>query len=171
METRQLFHGYSIREDGEVYRPNGDVVPTNKFNDYRGVVVSGRNYYVHRLVARKFVDQLVPWFKIVDHIDRDKFNNHKSNLRWVSKRINSLNSDAKNAYKVRNAWKRRNPWMARVCGKVLGYFNTYEEAHAVGKAYRFSLIDLLIKEACESYKKGLLTCSSETSDRYPVYAY
>lgn len=47
---------------------------------------------VHRLVAEMFIPK-VDGKKFVDHIDRDKLNNRVDNLRWVTRKENSLNRD------------------------------------------------------------------------------
>lgn len=48
---------------------------------------------VHRFVAEAYVDGRSDEFDVVDHIDRDKFNNHFSNLRWTNASGNSLNME------------------------------------------------------------------------------
>jgi hypothetical protein len=48
--------------------------------------------YVHRLVAEHFIERVENKI-IIDHIDRDKTNNHHSNLRWVSYSENALNRE------------------------------------------------------------------------------
>jgi hypothetical protein len=49
---------------------------------------------VHRLVAFAFVPNSDPETKdVVDHEDRDKTNNHYSNLRWVTHQENMRNKD------------------------------------------------------------------------------
>ena len=54
-------------------------------------------YKAHRLVAYTFTDLIPndnPTEKIeVDHIDRNRQNNHVSNLRWVTRQENVDNSD------------------------------------------------------------------------------
>ena len=46
----------------------------------------------HRMVAKLFVSNPRPdIFTVVDHIDRDRTNNHFKNLRWLSPELNSLN--------------------------------------------------------------------------------
>ena len=47
---------------------------------------------VHRLVAMAFVEGRSDEFDVVDHIDRDKFNNVWTNLRWVDHSGNGKNT-------------------------------------------------------------------------------
>ena len=59
---------------------------------YVHVVLNGRNYSYHRILARHFIpnpDNL----PCVDHIDRNKTNNSIENLRWVSNSDNNRNKD------------------------------------------------------------------------------
>lgn len=53
-----------------------------------------RKVYVHQLVARDFIPT-VEGKDIVDHIDRDRCNNCKDNLRWVNSSENSQNREKK----------------------------------------------------------------------------
>lgn len=54
----------------------------------------GKGFTVHRLVAKHFCDN--PLNKPeVNHIDEDKFNNHASNLEWMTSSENSLHSSYK----------------------------------------------------------------------------
>lgn len=47
-----------------------------------------KKFYVHRLVAQKFLDSPEQHQIQVNHIDGDKSNNHHSNLEWVSAKEN-----------------------------------------------------------------------------------
>jgi len=80
---------YIIYSDGKVYSKisNKFLKPQNNRNGYLRVYIAGKLYYVHRLVAKKFIpnpDNL----PCVDHIDGDKTNNDVSNLRWVTHMTN-----------------------------------------------------------------------------------
>jgi hypothetical protein len=46
---------------------------------------------VHRLVAEEFIIENPDGKGQVDHIDRDKLNNHVSNLRWATSSENNIN--------------------------------------------------------------------------------
>lgn len=71
---------------------------------------------VHRLVAQVFISNTNPRFKIVDHIDGNKFNNNYKNLRWCNQRINANNMKNNTKY-----WSVR--WASKV-GKWIGYITT-----------------------------------------------
>ena len=63
-------------------------------NGYRYTRVGGSKSIktgVHRVVASLFLPQPTELNLEVDHIDKNKSNNHASNLRWVNRSINSLN--------------------------------------------------------------------------------
>lgn len=49
---------------------------------------------VHRFVAEAFVEGQSEDYDIVDHIDRDKFNNHCTNLRWTDRSGNQRNTES-----------------------------------------------------------------------------
>jgi len=50
-----------------------------------------KRHYIHRLVANAFLPAPTSDNCVVDHIDRNKLNNHASNLRWVSHAENAQN--------------------------------------------------------------------------------
>ena len=56
--------------------------------------ISGKNQFKHRLIALQWIENDEPEAKTqIDHIDRNKFNNHLSNLRWVTPSENGKNKD------------------------------------------------------------------------------
>ena len=97
------------------------------------------NKRIHRLVAEAFILNLAD-LPCVDHIDRNKLNNHLSNLRWCTRKENNQNmSKRKNTssvYKGVSFDKPLNKWKAgiRNNGQLihLGYFSDESEA---GLAY------------------------------------
>ena len=92
---------YRVEEDGSVYRLKGyGCKVEKKLKPYKtlygylivGICINGKQkkMFIHRLLALTYLpnpDNLPE----VDHIDRDKTNNHISNLRWVSKVENMQN--------------------------------------------------------------------------------
>ena len=107
------------REDGAVMLKKGWTFGTKMKTGYRSVwigdKITGKRYYVHRLICETF--HLNPQSKpTVDHIDRNPENNFESNLRWATQSEQNENSslvlnaadygvrhkDNPNAYKV--AW-------------------------------------------------------------------
>lgn len=106
------FAGYYICEDGTVYRDatrsyeeglievgthlRGGSEKVDNGRCYPSINISIRDnnkfvkqirYYVHRLVAETFIPNPNNYSEI-DHIDRNKSNNHVSNLRWCSREEN-----------------------------------------------------------------------------------
>lgn len=70
----------------------------------------------------------------VDHADRNKLNNQKSNLRFVIHRYNTFNKPAHrdSSTGFKGVYKRdcliSKPWMATIGGKHIGYFASAEQA-------------------------------------------
>ena len=62
----------------------------NNSTGYVHVVLNGRNYSYHRILARHFIPN-PDNFPQVDHIDRNPLNNSIENLRWVSAGENNRN--------------------------------------------------------------------------------
>ena len=107
---------------------------------------------IHRLVGIYFIEKKDEKYEI-DHIDRNKINNHYTNLRWVTRSENQQNkSKFKNTIsKYKGAYKSGNKWRCminhkNVGKKHLGYFDTEEEA---GKAYNKFIIENNLGEFCE----------------------
>lgn len=107
------FENYAISTYGRIQRvtpsPNATVgtfkkPQVNKTTGYTHVKVSGsegkRSMAIHRLVATHFIPN-PNGYKEIDHIDRDKQNNHIDNLRWCTRREN-LQNMARSRGKVRD---------------------------------------------------------------------
>jgi hypothetical protein len=101
------YPNYCICYNGEIFSNN-----INKFlkqtlsNGYYAVNIVNKNgipksIRVHRLVAKAFVVNTNPKkYKIVDHIDENKFNNY-DNLKWVTGSENSIKGN-KNPHNKRS---------------------------------------------------------------------
>ena len=133
---------YSIRTDGQLRLIHGKLTSGYK-NDRMGHLQvslyngAAHKRLVHRLVAESFVHNPRPDIFIeVDHIDRNPRNNHASNLRWLTRQLNALNNAGRGCTYI----ERLHKWRAylRVSNelKVLGNFDTEEEAHQVAVAAR-----------------------------------
>lgn len=60
---------------------------SKKDNGYYTVSINGNNEYVHRLVAKAFIDNPNN-FNEINHKDEDKSNNKVDNLEWCTKSYN-----------------------------------------------------------------------------------
>ena len=87
-----------------------------KKKGYSVVMLCKKLYYVHRLIAQTFIKNENN-FPLVDHIDRNKRNNHVENLRWATSKMNIDNQE-----KVDNALKK---YGVRRCDNPKAYYKAY----------------------------------------------
>ncbi|MFB5758897.1 HNH endonuclease [Paenibacillus medicaginis] len=100
---------------------------SSKIKDYDG---NKRNVFIHRYLLSPQENE------VVDHINRDRLDNRRSNLRIADKSINSLNCEKRrtNTSGVTgvNFWSNGNLWRAYINinkkRRELGYFHHYEDA-------------------------------------------
>lgn len=92
--------GVWVQEDGMVLRPKHGGSKTfiwkrgctGARGGYLRVVINGKNYFVHRLVAETFIPN--PEGKpFVDHINRNRTDNRRQNLRFVTASENQRNTE------------------------------------------------------------------------------
>lgn len=75
---------YWITNEGRVFNEEGrEMKQILQPNGYLTVKIGGFKITVHKLVALLFLPQVEGKYT-VDHIDRNKQNNHLSNLRWAN---------------------------------------------------------------------------------------
>ena len=97
----KIFNDYDIDENGNVYSylSNKYLTPQLDRYGYLYITIKSKHYKVHRLVAEAFLEnhENKP---CIDHIDRNKLNNHYSNLRYVTPKENSNNINTINHLKI-----------------------------------------------------------------------
>ena len=102
-EYKNCVYDYEISNFGNVRRK----MKNGEYKDIKGSVLNsgkgykyfqiGRdkkriNYLFHVLVAKCFIGER-PEGLVVDHIDRNTFNNHSANLRYITQKENCINTD------------------------------------------------------------------------------
>nr|DAK20079.1 MAG TPA: homing endonuclease [Caudoviricetes sp.] len=103
LETKPIpgIDGYLVSKNGRVFEDDDFLTELRQYKNGSGYCctslrrslitdwnIINPRALVHRLVALTFVDGYKEGF-VVDHIDRDKTNNHADNLRWVTSSVNS----------------------------------------------------------------------------------
>jgi len=116
---------FSVRVGGKWLKPYID-----KDGGYHTVNIKQKTIRLHRLVADAFITGKSDDKNEVDHIDRNKLNNHYTNLRWVSRGENSRNKIYNGCKGYRTDCKRKR-WEFRIYlnsnKRIAKYFATKTE--------------------------------------------
>lgn len=114
-EWKNIQEGYMVSSCGRIKNPQGRILGCSLHQDgYIFVTIKGKQYPVHRLVAKTFIpnEKNKPF---VNHIDANKQNNFINNLEWVTQkenikhaRENNLQPNIKNTYKGKFTEEERN---------------------------------------------------------------
>ena len=105
-------------------------------SDYAGAHVDGRTQLMHRIILERMLDRSLVGNEQADHINGDKLDNRRSNLRLASPKLNQAAKPTQrnntSGYKGVSLFKRTGRYMARLCAggrtQWLGYHDTPEEA-------------------------------------------
>lgn len=90
---RYEFQRYYKKADVIILRfRHGRPMKLHKARGYFRLKLKGKKMYIHRLVALAFIPN-ADGLPSVDHIDRNKTNNHVSNLRWASYLLQNTNKE------------------------------------------------------------------------------
>ena len=130
------FDGYQISDNGRVRSPRQILKQQVNHKGYCVVRLSrGRNYkrsfYVHRLVAEYFIEN-PNGYRQINHIDKDKSNNAKSNLEWCD-----------NLYNQKHSWENGRRFVRNGCDKKVAVYKN-DECIGVYESITKSFTDLNI---------------------------
>lgn len=76
---------YEVSITGQIRNENKYILkPSISSPGYPQVEIDGKSTNIHRIVADMFCPRIHIEKLQVDHIDRNRANNHASNLRWVT---------------------------------------------------------------------------------------
>ena len=105
------YENYLIYEDGRVFSKNNNkfLKPDTIRSGYFQIALyknkERKRFLIHRLVALHYVNNPHPdKYNVVDHLDRNKLNNNRTNLRWVDNYINSQNRTINKNNKLREQY-------------------------------------------------------------------
>ena len=99
---------------------------------------AGKKYTIHRLVASVYLPSPTEEGCVVDHINRNKLNNHASNLRWVSRSVNSANrtfemkprtnssSEHHHINRIMTKGQKTATYAVRISTRTLKHFSTHK---------------------------------------------
>jgi hypothetical protein len=134
------FEKYSISSFGRVKNVKKNITVKQQIRSaYYSVILRNngiqKTFDIHRLVAKYFIVNSMNK-PVVDHIDRNKLNNHFHNLRWVTISENSMNSKFRShntsGFTGVGVYKPTNKYVASITinrrKKNLGYFDDIEDA-------------------------------------------
>ena len=143
------YHNYLIYEDGKVFSKKRNIFlkATPGKNGYKCVKLyedrKKKTITIHRLIALHYIPNPNN-YPCVDHKDRDKENNHVSNLRWVTQQMNCQNIGLRKDNKLRIQYIHPTKYGYRFRKTVMGkihtkYFKTLEEALKYKEEYLTNL--------------------------------
>jgi len=155
MKNIELANGKIAQVDDDDYAYLSAFKWSQAGGGYARTAVAGKSYYMHKVVMMCSSDDMV------DHIDGNKLNNQKSNLRKCTQLENTRNRKLdkrnKSGYKGVTWYPRDEKWRASisVSGKVkwLGLFSDPKEA---AMAYDLAAVKLYGEFAKTNKSMGLL---------------
>jgi hypothetical protein len=158
MKEHPTHKGYFVTEDGRVFNSNKlmgklgggtyTIIDCSNLKELKGYDLNGYHFFSirgrsvggYRLVAETYIPNPNNLAE-VNHIDRNKNNNHVSNLEWISKKENLADAHAK-TYKLKTP-----------TGEIIEVHNlkrwcqdnSVHECHlrARGKSKGFTLIEIV----------------------------
>ena len=134
---QERFHKLYTYDDGLlISKLTGKALCNMDRDGYIRVRVDGKEYRAHRVIWEMF-NGPIPEGMLIDHIDRDVYNNRIENLRLVTRQQNNANTGKKpNKYDLpKGVTKNGKRFRAKIYHKgethCLGTYDTPEEAGVV----------------------------------------
>jgi hypothetical protein len=93
---RKIHENYELSVRGEVRNITTQRILKNwirgtKPKYYLAIDLGPKRCNIHQLVAKHFLPAPTEENCVVDHMDRNRYNNNASNLRWVNHSVNATN--------------------------------------------------------------------------------
>lgn len=135
---QERFHKLYIYDDGLlISRLTGNILCNMDRDGYIRVRVDGREHRAHRVIWEMF-NGPIPEGMLVDHIDRDVYNNRIENLRLVTRQQNNANTGKKpnTSGLPKGVTKSNSRFRAKIYHKGETYcLGTYDTSEEAGAAY------------------------------------
>ena len=152
------YENYSVSNFGNIRNDkfNRNLIPKLKKNGYYQIGLCKNNnrqfFTIHRLVGLHFLEKVEGKYEI-DHIDRNKTNNHISNLRYATRSEQERNKNKRkncsSIYKGVSFHKSRNKWQGQIrIDRKLKYFGFFENELECAKKYN----EYIIENKLEGYE-------------------
>lgn len=144
--------GFEILVDEEIYvwakNMSWNISPRGYARTWIRKDKEKRKYVtLHRLIMNAKKGELV------DHINRNKLDNRKENLRFASFKLNSLNRIGKGESKYKGVCKHKSGWQVYVGGKYIGLF---KDEIIAAKVYDFQATKIYGNDAVTNEKLGIV---------------
>lgn len=151
------FENYSVSNFGNIRNDkfNRNLIPKLKKNGYYQVGLCKNNnrqfFTIHRLVGLHFLEKVEGKYEI-DHIDRNKTNNHISNLRFATRSEQERNKNKRkncsSIYKGVSFHKSRNKWRCQIMiNKIKIHLGCFQNEIECAKRWN----DYIIENKLEGY--------------------
>lgn len=129
---------YKISKNGNIINLNGKILKPSISGEYQSIKIKinktdYKSFYIHKLVAYTFIDNPKK-YNMVNHKDKNKFNNNVTNLEWVSASENSIHSHGKKVNMINKQTK-----------EIIKTFNSISEAF---KYFNKKYINSSISDVC-----------------------
>jgi hypothetical protein len=136
-DTRYKISNYGnikrILSNGNERNIKPSILNKNKTHPYYYIQIQKegkrKNFLIHRLVAFAFCENHSEINNICDHIDRNTFNNHYTNLRWGTQKDNMNNLvfnhtiESRKEYAKKYVREIRSQKIECECGRIVAKYN------------------------------------------------